>query len=279
MKKTILYFLVSFVFLSGCTVLSQQSLNEIPQRKTALSIKQKVPIDFVQQNIKVVVLGDSLTEGVGDPTNQGGYVPFLKELLEEYKGINKVEITNFGVKGHRSSQLLNRLEKVEIQNSISDADIVLITIGGNDLLKVVSENITGLTVEDFNKEKEVYSNNLRKIVSKIQNINEHAVISLIGLYNPFSTVFIDIKELDQIISDWNQNSQSILAQYKNTLFIDIADLFLGDIEALLHTDFFHPNRDGYELIAGRIFSVLEEQILDELPNKHFIVKKLEISIR
>ena len=59
-----------------------------------------------------MAIGDSLTEGVGDESENGGYVGILNNTFED----NNLNITvdNFGKKGNRSDQLLKRLEKKDI---------------------------------------------------------------------------------------------------------------------------------------------------------------------
>ena len=50
------------------------------------------------------------------------------------------------VKGSRTDQLLERLKEKEVQEGLKDADYILFTIGGNDLMKVVRQNFAHLTL-------------------------------------------------------------------------------------------------------------------------------------
>jgi lysophospholipase L1-like esterase len=277
MKKTILFPLIFvLLILNGCTLFSQNEITESSIRKIGLSQKEEIPADFIPHDIKVVLLGDSLTEGVGDQYKKGGYLPYLQELLEGDKGINKAEILNFGVSGHRTDQLLRRLENKEVKMALDEVDMVLITIGGNDMLKVVKDNIANLTIEDFQREKQSFNQNLQQIVSEIRSMNGTASIVLIGLYNPFSSSLADIKEINQVINDWNQSSKLMISQYNRAYYVEIADIFKGDVDNLLHTDSFHPNNQGYELIAHRVYEVLDEDVLEGLHNELLIVNKQEI---
>ncbi|MEH7176556.1 SGNH/GDSL hydrolase family protein [Neobacillus vireti] len=273
MKKVFTLLLLSTFFLSSCSPPDRWDLHK--ERTASAVVYEEVPVDFVPKEIKIVSAGDSLTEGVGDSTKNGGYLPYLRTLLEEEKGIKEVDFYNFGVKGNQTTQLLKRLQKEEMRDTLSTADLVILTIGGNDIMKVVKDNISNLQLSIFDKEREEYINNLYQIINTIIRVNPEAYIVLVGVYNPFSQWFSDIKELDQIVSDWNVASQQVVANYSNAYFVGIEDIFLHPTENLLHSDNFHPNDKGYELIAERLNETLEERTLPDLVKKAYMVSKEE----
>lgn len=216
----------------------------------------EIAIDFFQKDQKIVAIGDSLTEGVGDETKSGGYVGILNHTFED----NNLNITveNFGKKGNRSDQLLKRLENEETASAIKDADIVLITIGGNDIMKVLKSNFMNVTMEPFQEERVKYEERLTTIFNKINELNPETEIYLIGFYNPFERHFGEIKELSMIIDNWNETGKSLSEQYENVSFIPTNDLFSNSNQDLLADDEFHPNTTGYKLIAQRIIEYLKE---------------------
>lgn len=261
----ILPVLLGAVFLlASCEFPSSDNQKLNQQRATEVSLKTTVPVDFIPRNIRIVSAGDSLTEGVGDSRNLGGYIPYLENLLEGDKSIKKASFSNYGKKGNRTDQLLERLKNPELKEAIKTADTVIVTIGGNDVMKVVRENLTHLTIDDFKPEMETYRDNLSEVIHLIRQENRECSIILVGLYNPFFQWFADLKEMNQIIYDWNISSQSILSQYDNTFFVDISELFLNSPENLLYTDYFHPNDRGYELIAEEVYEVIDQNILTAL---------------
>jgi lysophospholipase L1-like esterase len=273
MKKVFTLLLLSTFFLSSC---SQSDRWDIHKERTASAVVyEEVPVDFVPQEITIISAGDSLTVGVGDSTKNGGYLPYLRTLLEEEKGIKEVDFYNFGVKGNRAPQLLKRLQKEGGQETLATADLVILTIGGNDIMKVVKDNISNLQLSVFDKERDTYINNLYQIMNTIIRVNPEAYIVLVGVYNPFSQWFSDIKELDQIVSDWNVASQRVVSNYANAYFVGIEDLFRNPTESLLYSDNFHPNDKGYELIAERLNETLEERTLPDLVKKAYMVSKEE----
>lgn len=214
---------------------------------------------FFNKELKIVAIGDSLTQGVGDRTNQGGYVGILDQTINESKSI--VQFENYGKRGNRSNQLLKRIdEEDEIQDSIAKADIILITIGANDIMQVAKENITNLTFEAFEEERVEYEKRLKEIFNKITEINPDIRIYLLGFYNPFNKYFEDIKELNMIVGNWNNTGRNVVQSFENGHFIPTDDLFQVEDVHLLAEDNFHPNYLGYQRIAERVLNYLTEQV-------------------
>ncbi|MEH7109465.1 MULTISPECIES: SGNH/GDSL hydrolase family protein [Bacillaceae] len=265
--------LVLLILLLGSCSEDKMALHQVKQ--TAIEVYEPVPADFYPRKLTVLSAGDSLTQGVGDSTGQGGYLPYLKTMLEKEKGIKEVDFYNYGVKGNRTTQLLKRLKSPEMKPVLQKADLVILTIGGNDLMKVVKDHFSDLQLSDFTEGKEIYRRNLIEIMEEISEENPNASIVLVGLYNPFSKWFSDIKEMDQIVSDWNQTAQAIMTNYGNAYFVSIEDVFLHANENLLYTDNFHPNDRGYELIAERLNDTLEEKVLPDLEKKPYVVSNEE----
>ncbi|MDR6998185.1 SGNH/GDSL hydrolase family protein [Neobacillus niacini] len=273
MKKFFTLLILSLFFLCSCGGSTQWKPHSY--KKTAKIVYKQVPADFIPRNLTVVSAGDSLTQGVGDSSNKGGYLPFLKKMLEKEKGIKEAEFYNFGVKGNRTTQLLKRLQSPEMKAAISKADLVILTIGGNDIVKVLRDNITDLQFSDFTRGKEEYIVHLTQIMETISEENPNAAIVLIGLYNPFSKWFANMEELDQIVKEWNHAGQSVMANYPNAYFVSIEDLFNKNSENLLYKDNFHPNDKGYNLIAQRLNQTLGERTLPDLEKNSYMVSKEE----
>jgi len=250
----------------------QQEATDIDDKPVAEAVKEKVremiegTINFFSHDKKIVSIGDSLTQGVGDETESGGYVGILNHTFED-QNMN-ISIENFGKRGNRTDQLLKRLENEEIVSAIKDADIVLITIGANDIMKVVRSNYTNLNIEPFQEEKISYVERLTAIFHKISELNPDTQIYLIGFYNPFERFFGDIEQLDMILSDWNQAGELVTEEFENVYYIPTEDLFSNSTTNLLADDNFHPNTSGYKLMAKRVLEYLNEYYEEtELPHE------------
>lgn len=250
---------ICLVWISGC---SQRTASEQPtvqqQNVVELSKKETIPANFFPDPVQIVSIGDSLTQGVGDSKDNGGYLPYLQKNLEKEPSITSVEMINHGVRGNRTDQLLKRLDKGDVQEDIEQADSIVVTIGGNDIMKVFKQNFSNLELNQFDSAKIGYEKRLRQILDKVRSENEQAQIYLVGVYNPFSKWFGDFYELDEIMNDWNDSGKRIITEYDSAYFIEIDDIFQNSEEDLLYTeDYFHPNDRGYELIAERIYNNME----------------------
>lgn len=271
MNRKFTALLLAVVLLSSCNQFDKAK--ELPKKQIGLLKKVRVSAEFIPRNLKVVAAGDSLTQGVGDSSEKGGYLPYLESMLEKQKGINKVDFYNYGVRGDRSDQLLKRLQQPDLQQSVKDADLIILTIGGNDIMQVVKENISNLQIEDFNKEKDKYQANLTQIVENLKMNNSHAPIILVGLYNPFYKWFSEVKEMDEIVASWNASAHKVMYNYSNSYFVEVDQLFTDSKENLLYTDYFHPNDKGYALIADSLFNMLAEEALANVERNVYSASK------
>lgn len=267
MKQTFPIFIVllSLLLLSSCNNRKDLTLN-VP-KETSVSIKKDIPATFIPQEMSIVAAGDSLTQGVGDSTGKGGYIPYLSNLLKQENGIGEVNIQNFGVRGNNSEQLLEKIQTSEVKEAISNADMVILTIGGNDIMKVVKENISDLQLEDFDNQMKEFETNLFDVLKSIKKENPDTSIVLVGVYNPFSKWFSNIQEMNQVVEEWNEIGENIIKLYEHTYFVSIADIFFTDQDDLLYKDYFHPNDKGYELIGEEIYKTINEAVSEILASK------------
>lgn len=225
--------------------------------------------------IKYVAIGDSLTEGVGDLTNAGGFVPIVAKDIQEKYQLNAVEIENFGKNGDRSDQILKRIKKSEdIQKQLGEADMITLTVGGNDLMKVIKGDVFNLTVNSFDKPLISYQEQMTSLLEEIRKYNEQAPVYVLGIYNPFYLYFPEITEMQQIVTNWNAGTETVVSEQEKMYFIPINDLLYkgvdGDVgitgseeesgdtgeavtnNAIYEEDHFHPNNLGYQLMANAV---------------------------
>ena len=90
-----------------------------------------VPTINLEAGIKILALGDSLTEGLGVP-RENAYPRLLEEKLKE-QGFD-VEIINAGVSGSTSATAYGRLQAYLNQK----LDLVILALGANDGLRGLS---------------------------------------------------------------------------------------------------------------------------------------------
>ncbi|EKF51305.1 Lipase/Acylhydrolase [Lactococcus garvieae DCC43] len=229
------------------------------------------------QTLNYIAIGDSLTEGVGDATGQGGFVPLLTKEIEN-KYTVKVISQNFGHAGDTSTQIYDKMQKENIQSTLKKADFITLTVGGNDVMKVIRDNASNLSKlkeKDFEQPAKNYQKELEKIFENIRQVNPKAHVYVLGIYNPFYLNFPDIQALQNIINNWNNVTAETVKTQDNASFVAINDLLykgMGEEKGvtqsetksndLLYTaDSFHPNNTGYQIMADAVFK--EYQVINE----------------
>ncbi|AXK21219.1 MULTISPECIES: SGNH/GDSL hydrolase family protein [Bacillus] len=235
--------LFAYGFVSGVNdVLNPKASSLI--KKTDVVAKEKKKTGTLQ----VVSLGDSLTRGVGDKEGIG-YIGRMKEdLQKDYK--QKVALTNLAVSGAKMPDLLKQIESSGAQYSIKQADVIVLTIGGNDLFPGW-ESLGKIDLETYRPDTETFQNEAKKIIEQIRKLNTDSPIFWLGLYNPFEDVE-DLKGSSNIVVDWNASLEKLALNDKNVYITPTFDLFQNRGKDLLYSDHFHPNEVGYTYMAERL---------------------------
>lgn len=165
---------------------------------------------------RVVCFGDSLTRGVG--AGKGNDYP---SRLAEMTGL---EVINSGVSGDTTAAGLARVEDDVLAY---EPDVVLITLGGNDLKKRVG-------VDNARA-------NLLRIIQQIQAAGSMVVLG-----------GIDIPLYGK---GYAQMYESIARQTGSVLIPNILEGLFGHSEFM--SDSIHPNDRGYEIMAGYFYKALD----------------------
>lgn len=265
-KRLILVFLVSLFILTGCQFDQPGSTADFTTRQFLEMENFELNQMFIPENKTLVGIGDSLTQGVGDERKMGGYLSRLAIELADFEGVLDIEVENEAKRGRRSDQLLTQLKSGKIDDTIKKADIIVMTIGGNDIMSIVKQDIFRLRVDAFEKELIKFTKRYEDILKEIRILNPDASIILVGLYNPFSIVTDEDNEFDQILINWNQSISNFAYSDINACFVPVDDLFNSNSNMVYHTDFFHPNSKGYEQMTNRILKSLKTCGLKQLSN-------------
>lgn len=262
------FFLLFFVFVVLFIFI-------LPSNRQSLKTVGKLKSDK-KDRVTYVAIGDSLTQGVGDTTNQGGFVPILSQAMgADFNW--QVTSSNYGVAGNTSNQILKRMkEKADIQRDLKKAKLMTLTVGGNDVMHVVKDNITNLSVDTFNKPAVAYQKRLRQIVELARKDNKTLPIYIVGIYNPYYLNFPDMTEMQTIVDNWNKATEEVSKEYQNVYFVPVNDLLYKGIDgkggvtsadetsqssksssknlndALFEDDHFHPNNTGYQIMSDAI---------------------------
>lgn len=163
----------------------------------------------------IICFGDSLTYGTGVSKGMD-YPSQLSKLIN-------TPVINAGVPGDTTARALSRLERDVISKN---PDIVLITLGGNDLKNGVS--------------KDAAFKNLRKIVESIQKQRAKVIIG--GFKFPLRD------------RGYGKGYQELADQTGAVLIPNIFEGIMGNRK--LMSDPIHPNDAGYKMIAERFYEAM-----------------------
>ena len=165
----------------------------------------------------ILCFGDSLTSGTGAGDGMD-YPSQLSRMVAK-------PVINAGVPGDTTARALKRLERDVLAKS---PDIVLITLGGNDLKN-------GLA-------REVAFKNLKKIVESIQKSGARVIIG--GLQFPLRD------------RGFGRGYAELADQTRAILIPNILEGIMGNPK--LMSDPIHPNGNGYKIMAERFYEAMRQ---------------------
>lgn len=248
----------------------------IPKAESRIRVVRDESQNY-KKSVHFVAVGDSLTDGVGDQTKRGGYVPLVADALQQKYGLTSIEKNNYGVSDERSDQILKRVKKdTDLRSSLASADFITMTVGGNDFFQAFQKNLTAKNAKQFDRPIKKYGEHVKNILEEMRELNSNAPIYIIGIYNPYFLNFPDIKAMQTVVDNWNDETQSLTKETKNCFFVPVNDLLYKGIatkdsgqtnessnsevknNALYDEDNFHPNNLGYQLMA----TAIQEKIVE-----------------
>lgn len=212
-----------------------------------------------EQEIRIAALGDSLTRGTGDGTGQG-YVRRVLSTLEKSKEKPVTLLNNLAVNGLRADQLVERIEKDSAGYVLKQANVILLTIGGNDLFQgAQSEQMSAkeMQLDTLVAKVDAGIVHLKQVLTQLRKWNPDALIIYVGLYNPFSDLQAMREIGNAVVQKWNDSAYAFINKDKNMMMVPTYDLFQRNSSKYLSSDHFHPNGDGYDAIAKRIVQSIQ----------------------
>ncbi|WP_413943864.1 arylesterase [Bdellovibrio sp. HCB-162] len=179
---------------------------------------------------KLIVLGDSLTEGFG-VAKEAAYPAVLEKKLHE-AGKKEWTVINSGVSGSTTASAVTRMKWLYK----SKPDAVLLVLGANDGLR-------GLKIEDSEK-------HLAEAIEYSQKQNVRVILG--GLYMPpnYGAAYT---------GKFKKMYESLAKKYKLTFIPFVLDKVGGNPKYNL-ADGIHPNEEGHKIIADNIFQVLKGEL-------------------
>ncbi|MDQ0115209.1 stalk domain-containing protein [Paenibacillus harenae] len=247
---------------------------------------------------RIVAIGDSVTAGyeLGFTEKSVPY-GFVEQVYEQslFHG-NRTEIANYGVIGLKTNGLKRWLEAAaggsdaveasdvqeglpdprtdqlfagtkQLRESLAQADLIVMTIGGNDFLTVVRQDGKTEAAAELKTVLENYKTDLLATLRLIHRLNPGAEVVIADQYLPVptpykignTTIYSFDEDIRQLLLDGVKQIQEILAGSAELLgneglkikIAGIADGFAGNelgFTSIAKGDI-HPNRLGYTVIA------------------------------
>lgn len=175
---------------------------------------------------KIVFLGDSLTAGLGLPSDQS-YPSLIGKKLKDH-GYD-YEIVNAGVSGDTSAGGVRRLD----WSLEGDVRALVLALGANDGLR-------GLPTDEMKK-------NLEAVLDRAKARNIPVVLA--GMEAPPNNGPQYTQEFRKVYSD--------LAEEYDVRFVPFLLLGVAGDATMNQSDGIHPNARGAEIVAGLVWAELE----------------------
>ena len=196
-----------------------------------LLLPGKIPSLFAKDTgVKVVILGDSISAGLGVEPEQA--FPFLVQDMLKQKGFAFVNITNGSISGSTTAGATSRL-KWYLKTK---PDILVLALGANDGLRGLSTDLM--------------TQNLEKAI-------------ILAKKNGIKVILAGMKIPPNYGAEYAKAFESsfvYLAQKHDLPFIEFLLKDVAGKAFLNQADGIHPNPEGHKIIATTVFDILLEQL-------------------
>lgn len=216
-------------------------------------------VSFAEEPLRYVVIGDSIARGAGIYNSSDAcYGRIVADT-------NGYDYLNFGIDGYTSWQLRDYIRTAEVTDALANADVVSLSIGGNDYLQQnLPKVITLMAFGDYkivNDIQENYREHLTDILGYIVSINPDVVILAQTLYNPRTDLIRfpfgeATKRVNEVVGEMPA------AFPGNVYLVDTVPYLEGAIDCVA-MDGIHPSAYGNIVLAQLVLDKLYELGLGE----------------
>ena len=184
--------------------------------------------------VRILAFGDSLTQGYGLPEFEG-FVPQLQDWLSAQGA--EVQVVNGGVSGDTSAGGAARVA----WSLTEDIDAMILTLGGNDLLRGLEPDMTRANIETI-----------------LTTAKDNGVaVLLVGMTAPGNFGPEYKSAFDAIYPDLAERHGTL---YFESFFKGLGSEDLAELRAYFQSDGIHPNAEGVEMIVSALGPTVLELI-------------------
>jgi len=206
--------------------------------------------------LNFVVLGDSIAAGSGAGDQSRAYA----WIIAREKGY---DLSNFGAGGDISADLLRKVTSDEmIRQGVREADIIAVSIGGNDMLHA-EDGLPALVLRgllgDYSLLEPIHKafyENFAGIIDEIRALNPDAMLIVQTLYNSAFPLPSLRAAYAAGVGGINDGIYAYLAANKGAFIV--ADVYSAfeQRSGVVYIDMTHPSPAGHRLIANVIIDVI-----------------------
>lgn len=209
--------------------------------------------------LNYVALGDSYPAG-GGPVGGESYVDHYEDLIEARSDL-EVEVNDLSVSGATTADLLSTISGAEQRAALQGAQLVTITIGGNDFLQSAGACRTDMACFD-----ETLAAIEQRLVDVAKQVRSSAPAALILMTNypdvvagnPSALSFLGYGSFETAREISMESAEMVcsVAERHDMTCVDVYGAFNGEDgktsawqEGLMAVDIIHPSSEGQRLIA------------------------------
>ena len=173
----------------------------------AVSAAPQLSALTVGADTSIVILGDSISSGYALQEGEPGYYDYLADVY-------KCKLTNYAVPGATTSDLLEKLTDETVKADVSAADLICLSIGGNDLLQPAMAYFKTLQLED-----EALIDTLLRLAK--EGSAETHMSNLTGeLRAPITAAQANVLTIASTLKEMNPNAKIVFQTIYNPLEIE-----------------------------------------------------------
>lgn len=205
-----------------------------------------------------VAIGDSLAAGqTPNRSIDSGYSDLIAQELTRNQPLAFYS-KDLAFPGFTTGDVLESIESDEAKELLGQANIITVSAGANDLLRLVQANAAegALSFEEIQADYALNAarENVETILSELEELAPSADIYVMGYYFAYPHARDSQKQgtagqLEQLNDILKKE-----AEQAGATFVDVADRFGEDaVELVPNSGDVHPNVDGYQEMANAFF--------------------------
>lgn len=253
-------------------------------------------LEQIDDKLKITYMGDSLTAGYnsnGKLSDFEGYRRYVREELQK-EGLFAKDY-NFAVGGYIVEDLVKQLENnvtlsqvneqlhksefdgqdidtlypvkpeedITIKDAIKNSDVLVLTIGANNVLESIKFDEKGQMQIDINELiSSLYSlHDLKKdLFAEIHKINPDIKIFDVGMYMAFSDLDEDFMQKLYPLLVFGESKLFINDQNSKVYKVTIRDNMQANLQSYIdNPDDIHPNIQGYKVMGNEILKKISQK--------------------